>query len=352
MKHSIYPFSAVLRALRKEANQSPEEAAVLTGYPKYRRWESGKPAVKPEYLPLIADAFGIDDDLWLLAYAWLVDTLTPGPGEPAAHVSRPMIELLSALPTRQVKLPEVVSLLIGPISHSELAAACLMARYGPSPGATDTPMVLRPTKRTKLAASAPGETGVLMSLYGDVFGDWLRSSALTGILAGMGQLGEAQREEISRRTLTAMMAPGALEPLATAAAALPITGDERGLDQLPNLAARELPEFMALAARGMEDLRRLQDATARRPMSREEFFATLMGLAQAGPDAFLAEDCPIDVTKLPELDWDLAAKGKAMFDRLDRDIRGVVSQELIDAAATANPAAAVDAIARVKRDNP
>lgn len=58
--------------------------------------------MKPEYLPLIADAFGIEDDLWLLAYAWLVDTLTPGPGEPAAHVNRPVIELLSALPTRRV----------------------------------------------------------------------------------------------------------------------------------------------------------------------------------------------------------------------------------------------------------
>jgi transcriptional regulator with XRE-family HTH domain len=352
MKHSIYPFSAVLRALRKEANQSPEEAAVLTGYPKYRRWESGKPAVKPEYLPLVADAFGIDDDLWLLVYAWLVDTLTPGPGEPAAHVSRPVIELLSALPNRRVSLPEVASLLIGSISHSELAAACLMARYGPSPGATDAPMILRPTKRSKLAASGPGDTGVLMSLYGDVLGDWLRSSSLTGILAGMGQLGDTQRDETSRRTLTAMMAPGAPELLAAAASANPITGNERGLDQLPSLAARELPEFMAMFARAMEDLRRLQDATARRPMSREEFLATLMGLAKAGPDAFLAEDCPIDLTKLPELDRDLAAKGKAMFDRLDRDIRGVVSQELIDAAATANPAAAVDAIARVKRENP
>lgn len=352
MKHSIYPFSAVLRALRKEVNQSPEEAAVLTGYPKYRRWESGKPAVKPEYLPLIADAFGIEDDLWLLAYAWLVDTLTPGPGEPAAQVSQPVIELLSALPVREVNLPEVASLLTGPISHSELAAACLMARYGPSPGATDTPMILRPTKRTKLAASAPGDTGVLMSLYGDVLGDWLQSSALTGILAGMGQLGEAQRDEISRRTLTAMMAPGAPEALAAAASAHPITGDERGLDQLPTLATRELPEFMAMVARAMEDLRRLQDATARRPMSREEFLSTLMGLAKAGPDAFRAEDCPIDVTKLPELDSDLAAKGQAMFDRLDRDIRGVISQELTDAAATANPAAAVDAIARVKRESP
>ena len=214
MKHSIYPFSAVLRALRKEANQSPEEAAVLTGYPKYRRWESGKPAVKPEYLPLIADAFGIDDDLWLLAYAWLVDTLTPGPGEPAAHVSRPVIELLSALPVRQVSVPEVARLLTGPISHSELAAACLMARYGPSPGATDTPMVLRPTKRTKLAASAPSETGVLMSLYGDVFGDWLRSSALTGILAGMGQLGAMAtmtRSGRSRMRMSGMEATSRVE---------------------------------------------------------------------------------------------------------------------------------------------
>lgn len=224
-------------------------------------------------------------------YAWLVDTLTPGPGETAVHVSRPVIELLSALPTRRVNLPEVASLLIGPISHSELAVACLMARYGPSPGATDGPMVLRPTKRTKLAADRPGDTGVLRSRYGDVLGDWLRSSSLTGILAGMGQLGDTQREETSRRALTAMMAPGAPELLAAAASANPITGNERGLDQLPSLAARELPEFMAMFACAMEDLRRLQEATARRPMSREEFLATLMGLTKAGPDAFLAEDC-------------------------------------------------------------
>jgi transcriptional regulator with XRE-family HTH domain len=120
MKHLIYPFSAVLRALRKQANQSPEEAAVLTGYPKYRRWESGKPAVKPEYLPLIADAFGIEDDLWLLAYAWLVDTLTPGLGEPATQVSRPVIELLSALPVRQANLQDFASIMVGPISLPSL----------------------------------------------------------------------------------------------------------------------------------------------------------------------------------------------------------------------------------------
>lgn len=192
MKHSIHPFSAVLRALRKEADQSPEEAAILTGYPKYRRWESGKPAVKSEYLPLIADAFEIDDDLWLLAYAWLLDTLTPGPGEPAAHVSEPVIELLSALPVRHVDLPDYASLaglMVGPISHSELAVACLTARYGPSPGVTDVPVILRPTKRTKLAASGCGDTTVLSSLYGDVFGDWLRTSSLTGILAAWASSG-------------------------------------------------------------------------------------------------------------------------------------------------------------------
>lgn len=349
MKHSIYPFSAVLRAVRRGAKKSPEEAAVLTSYPNYKRWESGKPAVKSEYLPLIADAFGNDDDLWLLAYAWLVDTLTPLPGKPAAQVSEPVMELLSALPARHVNLPDFVGLMIGRISHSELAVACLVARYGPSPGATDVPMILRPTKRTKLATFRSGDAGVLRSLYGDVFGDWMQSSSLTGILAGMGQLGDAKRNDISERMMTAMLAPGALDSLTAAVAATPTTGDERGLDQLPGLAARELPEFMAIVARGMEDLGRLQDATARRPMSRQEFLATLMGLAQAGPDAFLAEDCPIDVTKVPELDWDLPAKGKAMFDRLDRDVRRVVSEELIDAAATADPAAAVDAIARVRR---
>jgi len=63
MKHPIYPFSAVLRALRHEAQLKPEDAAVRTMYPNYRRWESGRPAVKPEYLELIDDAFAVDNEL-------------------------------------------------------------------------------------------------------------------------------------------------------------------------------------------------------------------------------------------------------------------------------------------------
>lgn len=43
----------------------------MTG--NYERWESDQTRVGPEYLQKIAEAFGIDGDLWLLAYAWLVD---------------------------------------------------------------------------------------------------------------------------------------------------------------------------------------------------------------------------------------------------------------------------------------
>ncbi len=41
-----------------------------------------------------------------------------------------------------------------------------------------------------------------------------------------------------------------------------------------------------------------------------------------------------------------------MFDRMDRAFRQSVDEELTNAVATANPAAAVEVIARVRRDQP
>ena len=139
--------------MRKGAKKSPEEAAVLTSYPQLQAMGIGQAGRGVEYLPLIADAFGIDDDLWLLAYAWLVDTLSPssrqacGTGDRAGDEENPV----HRSPARHVNLPDFASLMTGRISQSELAVACLVARYGPSPGATDVPMILRPTKRNKLA---------------------------------------------------------------------------------------------------------------------------------------------------------------------------------------------------------
>jgi len=349
MKHSIYPFRAVLRALRKETNQSPEEAAVLTSYPNYRRWELGRPAVKAEYLELIADAFDVGDDLWLLIYAWLVDLLTPGVGRPA-EVGQQLKDFSSLMPDRHFDAGPGAGFASVPVTHAQFAAACLVARYGPGPGVTDVPMMLAAKRRSRLPGPIPSGVGTLGFLYGDVYFDWIQFSSLTAILAGLGQTSDELRDAVVRETTAMMLSPDFPEQLASLVAATPVTGDERGLNRLPGIAASELDKLSECLPRVRVDLQRLQEATAREPMTQEQFLSTLIDLFNAGPEAFLAEDCPIDFTKAPDLDGGLVEEGRDMFDRMDRGIRQAVSEELIEAAETANPAAAVDAIVRVRRD--
>lgn len=288
----------------------------------------------------------------MLLYAWLVDRLVPRPGQPPAQVDAQLSELVSLLPRRQVDLSEMEPLALGPLTHAELAAACLIARYGPGPSATGVPIVLHATRRSKLPSPIPEGAGVLAAAYGDVISDWLRSSALAGMLAGVGQARDEQQGAVVQSTLAALLAPGGLEQLSALFEALPMSGDERGLDRMPGVAAQELPAFAAMLTQGLEDLRRLQDSTARRPMSQEQFLFTLFDLVQAGPEALLADDCPIDIAKMPDVDPTLNAEARAMFDRMDRQFRQAVSEELIDAASTASPAAAVEAIVRVRREQP
>jgi hypothetical protein len=352
MKHPIYPFSAVLRALRKESKLKPEDAAVATTYPNYKRWESGKTPVRPEYLALVAEAFDISDDLWLFLYAWLVDRLVPRPGQPAAQVETELRELATTLPGGVVELGTVGPFVGPPVTHAELAAGCFVARYGPGPSAPDEPIVMHAVGRSRVPSSAPSDTGVLRALYGEVLGEWMQFTALGGMLAGVGQAGEERRKGVVRDAMTAMLAPGGLDQLAAVFSTLTITGDEHGLDRMPGVAAAELPAFMAMLSQGMEQLARFQQAAARKPMTQLEFLFTAMELAQAGPEALLAEDCPIDITKVPDLDPRTTADARAMFDRMDRAFRQSVTEELTNAVATANPAAAVEVIARVRRDQP
>jgi hypothetical protein len=352
MKHPIYPFSTVLRALRKESQLKPEDAAVRTTYPNYKRWESSKTPVRPEYLPLIAEAFDVGDDLWLLLYAWLVDRLVPRRGQPAVQVETQLRELTATLPGGVADLGTVGPFVGPPLTHAELAAGCIVARYGPGPSAPDEPIVVQAVERSRVPSSAPSDTGVLGALYGDVLGEWMQFTALGGMLAGVGQAGEERRDAVLRDAMGAMLAPGGLDQVAALFSTLTITGDEHGLDRMPGVAAAELPAFPAILSQGIDELARFQQAAARVPMTQMEFLLTVMQLAQAGPEALLAEDCPIDITKVPDLDPTTTADARAMFDRVDRAFRQSVDEELTNAVATANPAAAVEVIARVRRDQP
>ena len=82
MCHPVYPFRAVLKELRRDAGLTVLAAAEATGYGNYERWESGQTRVGAQHLRSLAEAFAVTDELHLLLYAWLVDRLSPKPGEP------------------------------------------------------------------------------------------------------------------------------------------------------------------------------------------------------------------------------------------------------------------------------
>jgi len=182
MKFPVYRFPEVLRALRYESGLTVLQAAERTGYGNYERWESDETRVGPEYLRTIAEVFGIDGDLWLLAYAWLVDRYTPQPGAGFFDFTPQSIKrVLRRLPRGEVDLGEQGNLALRAMGHGQLAVMCLIARYGPAYAGADVPLVLPPTPRTP--APPADRSGYILARYTDVLGDLARYVSRTFLLA-------------------------------------------------------------------------------------------------------------------------------------------------------------------------
>ncbi len=86
--HPVYPFQLILRELRRGAGLTVLGAAEATNYGNYERWESGKTRVGAQHVGAIAEAFHIDDDLYLLLYAWLLDRIHAGTRSPGFSAQR------------------------------------------------------------------------------------------------------------------------------------------------------------------------------------------------------------------------------------------------------------------------
>ncbi len=348
MKSPVYRFSEVLRSLRNEADMTVLEASGRMGYGNYERWESGKTKVGAHHLVTLAAAFGVTAEVWLLVYAWLVDRLVPLPGKAAVQVDDQLRKLATRLPERAVELPYHAGILNRPRTHTELAVACFVARYGQGPADQDAPIILQPAARSKPAHRTPGQS-VLQSLYGDVFDDWNKTTVLSGVLAALGQQGPHAQLAAATEAAQVLFSPGGVEQIEALMALSTSTGQEQGYDRLPAMASAVLPMFKLFLPQLQADMKRLQDAVAREPMTQAEFFTTFLGLVQRGPEAFLAEDCPIDITNIPDLDPSPVAAGVEMFDRADREFREMVGEELRAAAETASPADGVAAVSRARR---
>ncbi len=175
MRHSVYPFRLILKELRRDAGFAVLAAAEATEYGNYERWESGATRVGAQYLGIIARAFGVTDELWLLLYAWLVDRWTPSPGERAVDLARVNASrVLGDLPVDEFGAhTTATNLVLGPSRHLDVALWCLGGRYQ-----RGKRVVLMPVRRSPLPDRGPGES-VLQATYADVEVDGLRRVSRT-----------------------------------------------------------------------------------------------------------------------------------------------------------------------------
>ena len=182
MPHPVYPFNAVLRALRREAGLSILGAAEAVDYVKYERWEAGKIKVGARYVESIAGAFGVTEELWALLYAWLVDHYTPQWGQPRVDLDQSAVEKILLQFPQEVMLPEESKELgIPPTRHADFAVVALFS------GCSRLDRLeLRPQRRDRLPLRHPGQSA-LAAAYGHVADEAIRlegRAALAAIHAG------------------------------------------------------------------------------------------------------------------------------------------------------------------------
>ncbi len=174
MPHPVYPFNALLRALRKEAGLTVVAAGEATGYWNYERWESGQTRVAPQHVGAIASAFRVTDELWLLLYAWLVDRFTPDRGQGSVDLAHANVSKSQRwLPADPVDLGEYKDLILEPGRHLDLAMLALIGRNW-----SRQRVVLVPTPRSPLPVPESDES-LLSAAYGDVYVDMLRFTGRT-----------------------------------------------------------------------------------------------------------------------------------------------------------------------------
>lgn len=355
MKAAVYPFAQVLQGLRKQAGLSILQARDLTSYANYERWESGQTRVGADHLHNISAAFGVADDLWLLIYAWLVDRLSPLPGEDRIEVTGAALRThIGNLPREKIDLGEYGNLALAESTHSELALLGIAARYGGGYAGSDRGVVLAATKRAAVPASTPGECSVLGHLYGDVLRDIYRYVGKTLMLGGLNRLSGRSQRQVQRQSLLLMAEPETVGQLLEVG--VPPPGARlRGFARLAALAGRLRPQVERLGERQLEQIRRAEEESRGVPVTIDDVRTSLREVARDdalwdGPPPPCTEFG--DLSALPDADPEQTRRLRVLHDRADRAARRAITEELDDARNTADPRSAVDALHLLEDDPP
>lgn len=245
MGKPVYPFFAVLKALRNEAGLTVLKAAEGTGYWNYERWESGQTPVSARYLDAIAQAFGVTDELFLFLFAWLVDHMTPQPDETPVEVTGATIEdFFDTAPGDEVEVGEYRQFMFEVPSHASMAVLALAARYH-GPGDDDRQSIrLEPTVRCYVPKSVlRGEVPVLETLYGDVAVEMAQFSAMK-LLGASWQPNLEGLDTHPLHNLAPMLArPSLFEKVAEQGRVLEVEGTT-GLDRFAGEASMRVDEVV------------------------------------------------------------------------------------------------------------
>lgn len=321
MGHPVYPFRAVLKALRKDAGLTVLAAAEATHYGNYERWESGHTRVGGQHLDRIADTFAVTDDLWLLVYAWIVDRLTPSPSE--AAVSIPLTQVrrhLRDAPRTTVDLHEHKALVVQPSRHVEVALFGLAARY-----ADGGLLVLTPAERSPLPEST--EEPTLRQLYGDVAAD-------TCTVVGRTLVGRGLDDRLLRRVDVGNIGPALASPEVYRALADHLEGiDSAEHDPLATFAAGTAADsrrFAELLDNLRPQLRALIEAARRRPASNEEVERLAADVCAGKLRRLVSLTMRAGLRgRLPSVDPTVTAELREMLDRLRHDGRAAIEQQVV-----------------------
>jgi hypothetical protein len=347
MKSAVYPFGQVVRGLRTQAGVTILKARELTQYQNYERWESGDTRVGPDHLHNIAVAFGVDDDLWLVVFAWLVDRFTPLASEESVEFTGAQIRRhLDSLPRDIVDFGDHANLALAAMSHRDLALLAFTARYGRGYAKEGESLVLAPVERATVPDPVQAGVPVLFATYGDARRDLLEYLARTMILGGLRQLGRKPQRQVDRYMLLLLAEPDYIGRI-VAAGAPPPDVRARGFMRLARLAYRVGPSLQRIAERKLESLRREEEARRGSPVTVDEIKAMIRQLARDDALWESQSDVPAadqDPPVFTDPDPQLTRQLRVLNDRVDRAARRALAEELDDARATAAPRAAVDAI--------
>lgn len=336
--HPVYPFRWVLRALRQEAGLTVLGAAEATRYVKYERWESGQTAVGSQHLRSIAEAFGVADELFLLAYGWLLDRFSPAVGAATARVTEESLRRVARAIADEVIDLSQDPFVEGAVNHLDLAVYYLISRYRPVALDEDA-ILLPPARRVRPGPGAGRNDSVLLDLYGDVIVETSKNVGEQMILGGFGQGGIRLR-----------LPPAFIEEMAEAARRDGPSIADKGIAGFSARCTQEADLFIKLSAKlrkGLTEM--LRAATGDEPSETE--LDRVMASAAAGD---LSEIGTIMMTAaqngvtLPAVDDELTKQLQAMMGRLDASWKGALTEELSDATASASGGAILDAINQLR----